>query len=147
MFFDESWWLKHLGRRSPKIHFCLIILKSVQWFLTRRFLKFSIHIYRENKPHYTETDPTVFDNKIFKVVFFFVALATRILHGFQTLNNFHSVSPKNQSCENWLELAQWFRSSCLKKFWTDRRTSRWWPMVSDLNNSLWAFGSGELKKY
>ena len=27
-----------------------VILKSVQWFLTRRFLKFSIQIYRENKP-------------------------------------------------------------------------------------------------
>ena len=26
-------------------------LKSVQWFLTRRFSKFSIYIYRENKPH------------------------------------------------------------------------------------------------
>ena len=25
--------------------------KLVQWFLTRRFFKFSIKIYRENKPH------------------------------------------------------------------------------------------------
>ena len=43
--------LNNLCRRSPKEHFCKIILKSVQWFLTRRFLKFSIYIYRENKPH------------------------------------------------------------------------------------------------
>ena len=42
--------LNNLGRGSPKEHFCKIILKSVQWFLTRRFLKFSIQIYRENKP-------------------------------------------------------------------------------------------------
>ena len=34
--------LNNLGRRLPKEHFCKIILKSVQWFLTRRFLKFSI---------------------------------------------------------------------------------------------------------
>ena len=34
--------LNNLGRGSPKEHFCKIILKSVQWFLTRRFLKFSI---------------------------------------------------------------------------------------------------------
>ena len=34
--------LSNLGRRSSKEHFCKIILKSVQWFLTRRFLKFSI---------------------------------------------------------------------------------------------------------
>ena len=42
--------LNNLGKGSPKKHFCKIILKLVQWFLTRRFLKFSIWIYRENKP-------------------------------------------------------------------------------------------------
>ena len=31
-------------------HFCYVILKLVQWFLTRSFLKFSIQIYWENKP-------------------------------------------------------------------------------------------------
>ena len=30
--------LHNLGRRSPKEHFCKFLLKSVQWFLTRRFL-------------------------------------------------------------------------------------------------------------
>ena len=34
--------LNNLGRGSPKKHFCQIILKSVQRFLTRRFFKFSI---------------------------------------------------------------------------------------------------------
>ena len=42
--------LNNLSRKSPKEQFCKIILKSVHWFLTRRFLKFSIQIYRENKP-------------------------------------------------------------------------------------------------
>ena len=42
--------LNNLGRGSPKENFCKITLKSVQWFLTRRFLKFSIKIHRENKP-------------------------------------------------------------------------------------------------
>ena len=41
--------LNNLGRGSSKKHFCKIIWKSVQWFLTRRFFKFSIKIYRENK--------------------------------------------------------------------------------------------------
>ena len=31
--------LNNLARGSPKEHFCQIILKSVNWFLTRRFLK------------------------------------------------------------------------------------------------------------
>ena len=34
--------LNNLGRGSPKEHFCKIILKSVQWFLTRRVFKFSV---------------------------------------------------------------------------------------------------------
>ena len=34
--------LNNLGRGSPKEHFCKIICKSVQWFLTRRFFKFSM---------------------------------------------------------------------------------------------------------
>ena len=89
--------MNNLGRGSPKEHFCKIILKSVQWFLTRRFLKFSIQIYRENKPrppaamffdeskrleqswkritkgtflqNYIETGPVVSDEKIFKVFY------------------------------------------------------------------------------
>ena len=43
-------YLNKLGRGSPWKHFCEIIIKSVQWFQTRRFFKFSIKIYRENKP-------------------------------------------------------------------------------------------------
>ena len=43
-------YLNNLGRGSPWKHFCQVIMKSVQWFLTRRFFEFSIKIYRENKP-------------------------------------------------------------------------------------------------
>ena len=34
--------LNNLSKGASKEHFCKIILKSVQWFLTRRFLKFPI---------------------------------------------------------------------------------------------------------
>ena len=36
----DGW--NNLGRGSPKKHFYRVILKSVRWFLTRRFFKFSI---------------------------------------------------------------------------------------------------------
>ena len=36
--FNASWQL-NLERGSPKEHFCQVILKLVQWFLTKRFLK------------------------------------------------------------------------------------------------------------
>ena len=126
-------------------------------------------------PIYIEISPVVSDEKIFKVFYTYIyigkinptilklvqqSLTIRFLKLFfslpwqpkscmdsKSMNNFHSVSPKNQSCEIWLELAQWFRSSCLTKLWTDTWTSRRWLMVSDHNNSLWASGSGELKKY
>ena len=48
MFFDESKWLEQSWYRITKGTF--LVWKLVQWFLTRRFLKFSILIYRENKP-------------------------------------------------------------------------------------------------
>ena len=49
MFFTNHDGLNNLGRGSPKEHLCQVILKSVQWFLTRRF--FSSFLYRngENK--------------------------------------------------------------------------------------------------
>ena len=40
VFFNASWRLElNLERGSPKEHFCQVILKLVQWFLTKRFLK------------------------------------------------------------------------------------------------------------
>ena len=42
--------LNNLGRGLPKKYFCQVILKSAQWFLTRRFLKFPVYMYREDKP-------------------------------------------------------------------------------------------------
>ena len=87
----------NLARGSPKKHFCKIIWKLVLWFLTRRFLKFSIQIYSENKPrplaamffdeskwleqswyritkgtflqNYIEIGPVVSGKKIFKVFY------------------------------------------------------------------------------
>ena len=41
-FLTNPYGLNNLGRESSKEHFCKIILKSVQCFRTRRFLKFSI---------------------------------------------------------------------------------------------------------
>ena len=38
----------------------------------------------------------------------------------KSLNNFQSVSPKDQSCEIWLKPAQWFRKR--NPVGTDRRT-------------------------
>ena len=53
MFFfllNTSWRL-NLGRRSPKEHFCQVILKLVQWFLTKRFLKCFIYPYKALPPN------------------------------------------------------------------------------------------------
>ena len=39
-FFQASWWFElNLERGSPKEQFCQVILKSVQWFLTKRFFE------------------------------------------------------------------------------------------------------------
>ena len=51
MYLTNHNYLNNLGTGSPWKHFCQVIMKLVQWFLTRRFFKFSIKIYRENKPH------------------------------------------------------------------------------------------------
>ena len=40
MFLMNQDGLNNLGRGSPKEHFCQIILKLIQWFLTRSLLKF-----------------------------------------------------------------------------------------------------------
>ena len=37
MFFDDHDYLNNLARGSPRKHFCQVIMKSVQWFLTRKF--------------------------------------------------------------------------------------------------------------
>ena len=41
--FNASWQL-NLERGSPKEHFCQVILKLVQWFLTKRFLKYFVSL-------------------------------------------------------------------------------------------------------
>ena len=44
MFLKNHDGLNNLDRGLQKKHSCNVILKSVQWFLTRRSLKFSIDI-------------------------------------------------------------------------------------------------------
>ena len=108
--------LNNLGRGSPKEHFCQVILKSVQWFLTKRFLKF----------------------------FLWLLWQPESCMNFKSLNSFESVPPKDHSCEIWLKLVQWFRRiCCLKKLWRDRQGQG--QTVSDHSSSPQAFGSGELK--
>ena len=83
--------LNNLGRGSPKEHFCKIILKSVQWFRTRK--------------------------KIFKV--FYIDYIGKISPapwrpGFLTnpnvLNNLGRGSPKEHFCKIILKSLQWFRT-------------------------------------
>ena len=50
MFLTKHDGLNNLGRGLQKEHSGHVILKFFQGFIRRRFLKFSIHIYRENKP-------------------------------------------------------------------------------------------------
>ena len=42
--------LNNLDRGLHKTHSCNVIIKSVQWFLTRRLFKISLKLYGENKP-------------------------------------------------------------------------------------------------
>ena len=54
MFFNLSYNnFNNLGSGSPKDHYCQIIFKSAQWFLTKKifFFKFSLYIHRENRSH------------------------------------------------------------------------------------------------
>ena len=48
-------------------------------------------------------------------------MATRILHGFQILNSFQSVSTEDHSYEIWLKLAQWFKDEISFKEIVDRQ--------------------------
>ena len=76
-------------------HFCQIILTSVQWFLTKRFLTFSISIYRENKP---------------------CPLATMFFDNRNSLNNLDRGSPKEHFCHVILNLVQWFLTTRFLNF-------------------------------
>ena len=51
--------------------------------------------------------------------FILVAMATRVMIGIQSLNNFGRTLPKEHPCQVLSRLAQWFRRRrCLKKLWT-----------------------------
>ena len=87
--------LNNLATGSPKEHFYKIIWKSVQWFLTRRFLKFSIQIYSENKPR--PWRPCFLTNP-------------------NGLNNLGTGSPKEHFCKIIWKSVQWFRTRRFLKF-------------------------------
>ena len=87
--------LYNLGTESPKEHFCKIIWKSALWFLTRRFLKFSVQIYRENKPR---------------------PLAAMFLTNPNGLNNLARGSPKKHFCKIIWKSVQWFLTRRFLKF-------------------------------
>ena len=95
MFLTTHVGLNNLGRGSPKEHSCQVILKSVQWFLTRRILKFSIQIYRENKP------------RPWRPCFL-------TIHNY--LNNLGRGSPSNHFCKVILKSIHWFLKRRFFKF-------------------------------
>ena len=88
--------MNNLATGSPKEHFCKIIWKSVQWFLTRRFLKFSIKIYKENKPP-PSWWPCFLTNP-------------------NGLNNLATGSPKEHFCKIIWKSVQWFLTRRFLKF-------------------------------
>ena len=88
--------LNNLGRGSPKEHFCKIILKSVQWFRTRRFLKvFYIDYIGKISP--APWRPCFLTNP-------------------NVLNNLGTGSPKEHFCKIILKSVQWFRPRRFLKF-------------------------------
>ena len=87
MFFDESNGLNNLDRGLQKGHICYLLLESVQWFIIRKFFKFFIKIYRENKP--APSRPCFLTNH-------------------NGLNNLDRGLPKGHTCYLILESVKWF---------------------------------------
>ena len=137
----------NLGRESPNKHFCQIIWKSVQWFLTRKFLQFSIWIYRETWRPCFMTNPNGLNNlgrgsskehfcniilksvQWFRTRRFFKFLVKKSIFSscdldmqwLNHLNNFERGPTKDHSCEVWSNSNQWFRRRCCLKI-VDGRT-------------------------
>ena len=84
MFFDKTWRLEQSWKRVTKGTFLL---------------------------KYIEIGPVVSDKKIFKV-FLQLPWQPESFMNSKSLKKFQSVSPKDQSCETWLKLAQWFKRRC-----------------------------------
>ena len=87
--------LNNLGRESPKEHFFKIIWKSVQWFLTRRFFKFSTRYIGKISP--APWRPCFLTNP-------------------NGLNNLCRGSPKEHFCKIILKLVWWFLTRRFLKF-------------------------------
>ena len=118
--------LNNLGRGSPKEHFCKMILKSVQWFLTRRFF-FMVLV---KKCIFSSCDLDMQRTKII----------------WTTLKE---DQPRIIPVKFGQIPIKWFRRRCCLKNvngQTDGRGRRR-RTVGDHNSSPWAFGSGELKTY
>ena len=124
--------LNNLGRGSPKKHFCKIILKSVQWFRTRRFLKvFYIDYIGKISP--APWRPCFLTNP-------------------NVLNNLGRGSPKEHFCKIILKSVQWFRTRrFLKVFYIDYigkiSPAPWRPCFLTNPNGLNNLGRGSPKEH
>ena len=184
-------YLNNLGRGSPRKHFCQVIMKSVQWFLTKRCFKFSIKIYRENKPcplrPCFSTNPNGLNNLgtesskehlrkiIWKSVQWFL---TRRFFKFSIhtcidicigkisptpwrpcfptnpngLNNLGTESPKEHLCKIIWKSVQWFLTRRLFKFSISRYMGKisplpWRPCLLTNPNGLNNLGRGSPKEH
>ena len=127
MFFDKSKWLEQsCNRITNGTFFCKIIWKSVQWFLTRRFLKFSIQIYSENKPR--PLAAMFFDKSKWLEQSWYRITKGPFLQNYMYicwpcfltnpngLNNIATGSPKEHFCKIILKSVCWFRTRRFLKF-------------------------------
>ena len=96
MFLTNHESLNKPGRGSPKEHSCQVILKSVQWFLTRRFLFFFLYRY------IVKISPA--------------PLQSWFLSNHDCLNNLGRGSPKEQSYQVILKSIKWFLTRIFFKF-------------------------------
>ena len=123
--------LNNLGTGSPKEHFCKIIWKSVQWFRTRRFLKFSIRYIGKISP--APWWPCFLTNP-------------------NGLNNLGRGSPKEHFCKIILKSVQWFLTRrFLKVFYIDYigkvSPAPWRPCFLTNPNVLNYLGRGSPKEH
>jgi hypothetical protein len=111
----------------PKDDLCQVWLKLACWFWRRRFFKY------------------------FSVFLLFCDyLPLEKVNPFY-LNNLESPSPKDDLCQVWLKLAQWFwRSRKCKSLWTDGRTDDGQQAIRIVHLSFqlrWAKNTEEIRTY
>ena len=131
MFLTNPNGLNNLCRGSSKEQFCKIILKSVQWFLTRRFLKFSTQIYRKNKPR---------------------PLAAMFSDESKWLEQSWQRITKGTFLQNYMEIGPVVSNkkiflSFLYRYIGKRSPVPWWPCFLTNPNGLNNVGRGSTKEY